>query len=207
VTAYAEWALGTSRGSSAPGIVTALEPATRSILVRNPWNTEFAGRVAFLDLGGAADDMDGRSNRVPRAQRRSGPARWPEPRSPAWRNGGRGPRPVRKRSRPPSSSPMEKQTRVLVLLGEADGAAAAAALIERGRTADHEALLRDVSGFWDSAQGTVQVRTPDRSMDILLNGWLIYQTLACRLWARTAFYQAGGRLRVPGPAPGCSSPS
>ncbi|HEX7399692.1 MAG TPA: glucoamylase family protein, partial [Candidatus Limnocylindrales bacterium] len=52
VTAYAEWALGTSRGASAPRIVTELDPETRAILVRNSWNTEFAGRVAFLDLGG-----------------------------------------------------------------------------------------------------------------------------------------------------------
>src|SRR5450759_3481451 len=52
VTAYAEWALGTSRGDSGPRIVTALEPETRALLVRNSWNTEFGGRVAFLDLGG-----------------------------------------------------------------------------------------------------------------------------------------------------------
>ena len=84
------------------------------------------------------------------------------------------------------------RTQVLVLLGEADGATAAADLIRRGRTADHEALLREVASYWDDVQGTVQVRTPDRSMDILLNRWLLYQTLSCRLWARTAFYQAGG---------------
>jgi len=52
VTAYAEWALGTSRGESAPRIVTALEAGDAGNLVRNPWNTEFSGRVAFLDLGG-----------------------------------------------------------------------------------------------------------------------------------------------------------
>ena len=54
------------------------------------------------------------------------------------------------------------------------------------------ATLRDVASHWDDTQGTVQVDTPDRSMDIMLNRWLIYQTLACRLWARAAFYQAGG---------------
>ena len=47
-------------------------------------------------------------------------------------------------------------------------------------------------GAWDDIHGTIQVRTPDRSMDILLNRWLIYQTLACRLWSRSALYQAGG---------------
>jgi cyclic beta-1,2-glucan synthetase len=57
---------------------------------------------------------------------------------------------------------------------------------------DYEATLREVARHWDDIQGTVQVRTPDRSMDILLNRWLIYQALACRVWARTATYQAGG---------------
>jgi cyclic beta-1,2-glucan synthetase len=191
VAAYAEWALGTSRGSSAPGIVTSLEPETRSILVRNPWNTEFAGRVAFLDLGGRQTTWT--ADRTEFLGRNGGPDR------PAGLNRGHLLGGTAGAGLDPCAAlqtsfelPDGEQTRVLVLLGEADGAAAAAALIERGRTADHEALLRDVAGFWDSAQGTVQVRTPDRSMDILLNGWLIYQTLACRLWARTAFYQAGG---------------
>ena len=52
VTAYAEWAMGTSRGASAARIVTALDPETQALLVRNPWNAEFTGRVAFFDLGG-----------------------------------------------------------------------------------------------------------------------------------------------------------
>ena len=45
---------------------------------------------------------------------------------------------------------------------------------------------------WDDIVGAVQVKTPDRSMDLMLNRWLLYQTLACRVWARSAFYQAGG---------------
>ena len=65
-------------------------------------------------------------------------------------------------------------------------------LIARYRTADLDAVLRAVTEHWDDVLGTVQVRTPDRSMDMLLNRWLLYQTLACRVWARSAFYQASG---------------
>jgi len=49
-----------------------------------------------------------------------------------------------------------------------------------------------VDRFWNDVLGAVQVKTPDRSMDIMLNGWLTYQTLACRVWARCGFYQASG---------------
>ncbi len=105
VTAYAEWALGTSRGGSAPGIITALEPETRSIFVRNPWNTEFAGRVAFLDLGGRQTAWT--ADRTEFLGRNSGPDR------PAGLARGHqlGEQPARawiraRRSRPASSSAM-----------------------------------------------------------------------------------------------------
>ena len=52
VTAYAELALGNSREAAAHRIITELDTDTGAILVRNPWNTEFSGRVAFMDLGG-----------------------------------------------------------------------------------------------------------------------------------------------------------
>jgi cyclic beta-1,2-glucan synthetase len=191
VTAYAEWALGTSRGASAPRIVTALELETRAVLVRNSWNTEFAGRVAFLDLGGRQTAWT--ADRTEFLGRNGGPDR-PAGLDRGYRLQGAAGAGLDPCAALQTSFELANgaQTQVLVLLGEADGPAAAADLVRRGRTADHEALLRDVAGFWDGVQGTVQVRTPDRSMDILLNRWLIYQTLACRLWARTAFYQAGG---------------
>ncbi|HEV3418112.1 MAG TPA: cyclic beta 1-2 glucan synthetase, partial [Pirellulales bacterium] len=78
------------------------------------------------------------------------------------------------------------------LLGEETSAAAAVALMERYRTLDLDAVLKEVTDYWDQTVGALQVKTPDRSMDILLNGWLLYQTLACRVWARTAFYQSSG---------------
>src|SRR4029077_2351280 len=60
------------------------------------------------------------------------------------------------------------------------------------RGADLKAIFRDVVQHWDDVLGTVRVNTPDRSMDIMLNRWLLYQTLVCRVWARSAFYQASG---------------
>ncbi len=66
------------------------------------------------------------------------------------------------------------------------------ALIERYRHTDLAAALKAVTDHWDRTLGVIQVKTPDPAADILLNGWLLYQTLACRLWARTGFYQASG---------------
>ena len=62
----------------------------------------------------------------------------------------------------------------------------------RYRSADLDAVLRTVVQYWDDVLGMVQVKTPDRSLDIILNRWMLYQTLVCRMWARSAFYQAGG---------------
>jgi cyclic beta-1,2-glucan synthetase len=191
VTAYAEWVLGTDRGAAAPHIVSDLEPATRALLARNPWNTEFAGRVAFLDLGGRQTAWT--------ADRTEFLGRNGAPDQPAGLDRGHRLRGAAGAGMDPCAAlqtSMElaagARTEVRVLLGQANDAPGAVGLIERWRTADHEATLRTVRTYWDDVLGTVQVRTPDRSMDILVNTWLLYQALSCRLWARTAFYQAGG---------------
>jgi cyclic beta-1,2-glucan synthetase len=81
---------------------------------------------------------------------------------------------------------------IVFFLGEAATAGDAQSLIARYRAADLDTVLREVVRYWDDVLDAVQVKTPDRSMDIMLNRWLIYQTLACRMWARAAFYQASG---------------
>ena len=191
VTAFAAWVLGTDRAAAGAHVVTSLDPATGAILARNPWNTEFPGRVAFLDLGGrqlawTADRTEflGRNGTADR---------------PAGLEAGHGLRGAAGARLDPCAAlqtsfelaPRDR-TQVVVLLGQAGSAEEAGALIARARAADHPAALSEVRRRWDAILGTVQVRTPDRSMDILLNSWLLYQTLACRLWARSAFYQAGG---------------
>ena len=191
VTAYAEWTLGTSRGAAAPYIVTAVEPGTGALLARNPWNTEFGGRVAFLDMGGrqkawTADRTEflGRNGALDqpaglgRGKSLSGAA-------------GAGMDPCAAMQTTFELADRE-QTEILVMLGQARDATMATELIRRQRATDHRATLAGLADYWDDVLGAVQVKTPDRSMDIMLNSWLLYQTLACRLWARAAFYQAGG---------------
>jgi cyclic beta-1,2-glucan synthetase len=77
-------------------------------------------------------------------------------------------------------------------VGQCASVEEARALIGRYRKADLDAVLAEVTSHWQTVLGNVQVKTPDRAMDLMLNGWLLYQTLACRVWARSAFYQASG---------------
>ena len=84
-------------------------------------------------------------------------------------------------------------TEIVFFLGEAATTGDAQALIAKYRDADLDAVFADASrDQWDDTLGAVQVKTPDRALDILLNRWLPYQTLACRVWARAGFYQASG---------------
>ena len=192
VTAYAEWALGTSRGASAPRIVTALDPETQALLVRNPWNAEFGGRVAFLDLGGRQTAWTADRTEFLGRNGAPGPPGRPRPRAPAAREPS-APAWIRApRCRPASSSPTGRGPRSSCCSARRPIRPTAIDLIRRGRAPTTRRRCESVATYWDDTQGTIQVRTPDRSMDIMLNRWLIYQTLACRMWARTAFYQAGG---------------
>ena len=191
VTGYAEWALGTSRGDSALRIATSVDSETQALLIRNPWNTEFGGRVAFFDLGGRQTSWT--ADRTEFIGRNGGPDR------PAGLDRGYQLHGAVGAGMDPCTALQTSfelangaRTEVVVLLGEATGDAVAGDLIRRYRGADRDEILRRVASYWTDTLGTIQVRTPDRSMDIMLNSRLIYQTLACRMWARAAFYQAGG---------------
>jgi cyclic beta-1,2-glucan synthetase len=191
VTAWMEWVLGTSRGASGPFIVTEIDSTTGAMLARNPWSMGFAGRVAFADLSGrqtswTADRTEflGRNGRTAAPAALTGNA----PLSGAT---GAGLDPCAALQRVIELG-VGETVEVVSFVGQCACVEDARALIERYRKADLDAVLAEVTTQWQNVLGTVQVKTPDRAMDLMLNGWLLYQTLACRVWARSAFYQASG---------------
>ena len=192
VTAYVEWVLGPSRSASAPFIVTEIEPETGALLARNPWNAAFGSRVAFADLAGRQTTWTGdRREFLGRNGTLNNPAALARAASALSKRVGAGLDPCGVLQAPLELAP-GATAEIVFFLGEAAAAADAQSLIARYREADLDAVFRAVVQHWDDVLGTVQVTTPDRSMDIMLNRWLLYQTIACRVWARSAFYQASG---------------
>ena len=191
VTACVEWVLGGSRGAAVPFVVTEIDPTTRALLARNAWDRDFGARVAFADLGGAQTAWTGDRTEF---LGRHGTPDHPAALERAGRLSGR----VGAGLDPCGALQTMVELRageraeVVFFLGQAASREEARGLIARYRTGDLDAALRAVTERWDGVLDTVQVTTPDRSMDLLLNRWLLYQTLACRVWARSAFYQAGG---------------
>ncbi|HCL62848.1 MAG TPA: glycosyl transferase, partial [Rhizobiales bacterium] len=191
VTAYAEWVLGPSRTVSAPFVATEIDHVTGAMFARNAWNTAFGSRVAFADLNGCQRDWTGdRREFIGRNGTLSSPAALAGATA-LSKTVGAGLDPcgaLRTNIKLPPHGTVE----VVFFLGQAASAEDARSLIARYRAANLDTVLSDVDQYWDDALGAVQVKTPDRPMDIMLNGWLLYQTLACRIWARSAFYQASG---------------
>jgi len=191
VTHYLDWVLGNQRAKTAPFIVTEIEPRTTALLARNAWGTDFQSRVAFMDMGGRQEACTAdRAEFIGRHGSLAEPAALLAEHRLSNRVGGGldscGAMQTRITLRPGET------TELIFLLGEEASSDAAVALIERYRAIDLDAVLNEVSEFWNETLGAIQVKTPDRSMDILLNGWLLYQTLSSRVWARTAFYQSSG---------------
>ncbi|MHC4768366.1 MAG: GH36-type glycosyl hydrolase domain-containing protein, partial [Planctomycetota bacterium] len=191
VTAYVEWVLGVARTGSAPFVVTDLDPATGALFARNPWNGEFANRVAFADLGGLQTSLT--SDRLEFLGRNASldhPASLAQGEDLSGKTGA-GLDPCAALKTIVELEPGER-TEVRFLLGEGESREESRTLVERYRALPCDQMLREVQEHWDDLLGAVQVKTPDRSMDLMLNRWLQYQTLSCRIWSRSALYQSGG---------------
>jgi cyclic beta-1,2-glucan synthetase len=191
VTTYAEWVLGTSRGASGPFITTEIDGTSGAMLARKPWSMVFSGRVAFADLGGKQTAWTAdRTEFLGRGGGAAAPAALVG-KTPLSGTTGAGLDPCAALQSVVEIGAGES-IEVVSFVGQCGSAGEARALIARYRESDLDAVLAEVTEHWETVLGTVQVKTPDRAMDIMLNGWLLYQTLACRIWARSAFYQASG---------------
>ncbi len=191
VTAYVEWVLGASRSVTAQHIISEHDPETGALFAYNPWDLEFGQRIAFADLCGRQTGWTAnRAEFIGRNGSLNAPAGLLRPNSLKNRVG----------AGLDSCAALDAvielapngRTEIIFLLGQGNDRAHAVELINRYRATDTTTTFTQVTQSWQRVLGKVQVKTPDRELDILLNHWLVYQTLSCRLWARAGFYQVGG---------------
>ena len=193
-TGYLEWVLGDERTKTAMHVKTSVDASNGALYAANPYTMDFAGRTAFFDVDEAAA-----VDTTVCCDRREfighdGSLRHPAAMATARLCGtvGVGLDPCA--ALRVAFTLAAGQTRELVFrLGAGTTPQEAHALVARwrGSAAAHDALAA-VRRHWTHTLGAVHVETPDRSLDLLVNGWLPYQTVACRLWARNAFYQSSG---------------
>jgi len=190
-TGYVEWTLGDLREKTAMHVVTESDPASGALFARNAYNTEFPGRVAFFDVDDPSRSIGGDRSEF---LGRNGSTRAPAAMSRTHLSGrlGAGLDPCGALQMTIELGEGEKRD-VVFRLGLGRDTADASSLIQRfrGAVAATEALNK-VRGHWQRTLGAVQVKTPDPAVDVLANGWLLYQTIACRFWARSGYYQSGG---------------
>ncbi len=190
-TGYVEWVLGDLAANSAMHVITESDPATGAIFARNRYKQSFGERTAFFAVNEAGPGITG--DRAEFLGRNGTPA------SPAAlgriRLSGR----VGAALDPCAALqvPLELadgQDRELVfILGIGQNTDDARRLVQRyGGAAAARGALEAVWAYWRRTLGAVQITTADPALDVLANGWLVYQVLACRLWARSGFYQSGG---------------
>ena len=191
VTAYVEWVLGASRSATLAFIETETDATTGAIFARNPMNPVFGSHIAFADMRGAQCDWTGdRREFIGRNRTLANPAALASA-VPLSNKVGAGLDPCAAMRAKLELQP-GSMAEVVFFLGEAATREDARAAILAVRAADLDALEADIARSWDEILSAIEVKTPDRAMDLMLNGWLLYQTLTCRIWARSAFYQASG---------------
>lgn len=183
--------LGDVRSRQAMHIVTELEPLTGAILARNSYNSEFCGAVAFLAcseiqrsscgdraefLGHNGDPANPAGLRLRQLSGRVGPALDPC---------------AAMQVRVELAEGAERE--IVFILGAGHDTAEAVSLIQRYRSVGAARVaLREVRQFWSDKLGVLNFETPDNAINVLMNGWLPYQVISCRMLGRSGFYQSGG---------------
>ncbi len=190
-TGYAEWVLGDLRQNSGMHVITEIDLHSGALLARNPYNTEFRERVAFFAGDGAARTFTGdRTEFLGRNGNLQHPAAMMRTRLSGKVGAALDPCAAIQVGLDLADG---QQREVVFRLGAGRDAGDARNLLNRSRgPTAAQAALDALRRHWAHTLGAVKVETPDPSLNVLANGWLLYQTIACRLWARSATYQSGG---------------
>jgi len=189
ITYYLTPVLGVNATETSMHIVTSLSEEG-ALLVENPYNREFPGRICFMDSSVEERTVTGDRKEFFGFGMMSSPDALKYKKLSG--NIGAGLDPCAAMQVNVRLKAGETQE-VVFLLGMADRREKVRELAETYKDIGKaREALSEVKRFWRDLLQTIQVNTPDPSMNIMLNGWLVYQAVSCRMWARTAFYQAGG---------------
>ncbi len=191
VMAYYEITQGTDREETQMHIVTNWNNASSSLLARNSYRPHFKDQVTFAAVNPVATSYSG-DRRLFLGRNRSLSNPVSLQRQFLARRSGAGLDPCLALQTAVDLRPGEERD-VILPIGQASSLELARSLIQRYRDPLYfEEALASTKAWWDSLLNTIEVTTPEDETNWLLNRWLMYQTLACRIWARSAFYQSGG---------------
>ncbi|MBF0355267.1 MAG: cyclic beta 1-2 glucan synthetase [Alphaproteobacteria bacterium] len=190
-TGYAEWVLGDLRSKSAMHVTTEIDRDSGAILAKNTYSAEFKDQVAFFDVDKPTRNLTGdRKEFIGRNGSFRNPAVMSRMRLSGKFGAGLDPCAAIQVNFDLADG---HEHDIVFRLGVGRTEDEAKQLIQRFRgTFAARAALEAVWLYWNRTLGAVQVETPDASVNVLANGWLLYQTLSCRLWARSGYYQSGG---------------
>ncbi|MGQ0700305.1 MAG: GH36-type glycosyl hydrolase domain-containing protein, partial [Panacagrimonas sp.] len=190
-TGYVEWLLGDLRSKCAPHVSTFLDSGSGAMFARNPYNTEFASRVAFFDVDDSARSITGdRGEFIGRNGSLQYPAALRQARLSGKVGAGLDPCAAMQVSFDLADG---QERQIIFRLGTGRDMEDARGLVKRFRElGSARKSLAAVWEYWKRTLDVIQIDTPDPALNALTNGWLVYQTLACRLWGRSGYYQSGG---------------
>jgi len=191
ITGFIELVLGENRSKTLMHVRTGIDSKTGAILASNPFNTEFAGRTVFFDVNEAYRTVSGdRTEFIGRNGSLTNPAALHNARLSG--RVGVGLDPAAALQVPFELAPGQEKD-IVFILGAGRDIEDARNLINRfnGLQAAYNARER-VWQHWNHTLGAVNIETPDPALNLIANGWLIYQTMSSRLWGRSGYYQSGG---------------